>query len=420
MVYRLAKPERKSKGWFLKHVVLRQGLMMMLFIALLWLLIPLDWYVLAPAFLVAVVLVSCQNWVSSRRLERRFERLGTQFVTLTKAGILVESEDAGIRSFEPWERISRAWLHMDMLMVQLTNGLFHLLPTESLQRARAEEMLAYVKAHAGKKLTPPTAPPTALRSENPARVSVTPSQWREFVDYIMQEAVPGRMVVSHVALFILGVIIPLSWGYELYALALPLLVIGGGGVVMVKYPGLFARAMRKDPSPGYLHVSRESVLVQSDNGAWAVMPTSLIDAAVQLRHGIVYRTQILSCVLADSTPTPSPILPQPAGSLCWLYRGWIAVALFVLPLLASFAYFFLTSPAGNAEYSKAMERGEALSRYVEEVMPPQEYPGHIIYCAYYADAQILSIMWEEDLAVYLHLSPEYEEGQSEDCPGEEE
>ena len=89
-------------------------------------------------------------------------------------------------------------------------------------------------------------------------------------------------------------------------------------------------------------------------------------------------------------------------------------------MLASFAYFFLTSPVGNAEYSKAMERGEALSRYVEEVMPPQEYPGHIIYCAYYADAQILSIVWEEDLAVYLHLSPEYEEGQSEDCPGEEE
>ena len=420
MVYRLAKPERKSKGWFLKHVVLRQGLMMMLFIALLWLLIPLDWYVFAPAVLVAIVLVSCQNWVSSRRLERRFERLGTQFVTLTEAGILVESEDAGIRSFVPWERISRAWLHMDMLMVQQTNGLFHLLPTESLRRVRAEEMLAYVKAHAGKKQAPPTAPPAALLSENPARVSVTPSQWREFVDYIMQEAVPGSMVVSHVALFILGVIIPLCWGYELYALALPLLVIGGGGVVMVKYPGLFARAMRKDPSPGYLHVSRESVLVQSDNGAWAVMPTSLIDAAVQLRHGIVYRTQILSCVLADSTPTPSPILPQPARSLRWLYRGWIAVSLFVLPMLASFAYFFLTSPAGNAEYSKAMERGEALSRYVEEVMPPQEYPGHIIYCAYYADAQILSIVWEEDLAVYLHLSPEYEEGQSEDCPGEEE
>lgn len=151
MVYRLAKPERKSKGWFLKHVVLRQGLLMMVFIALLWLLIPLDWYVFAPAFLVAVMLVSCQNWVSTRRLERRFEKLGTQFVTLTEAGILVESEGAGVRSFVPWERISRAWLHMDMLMVRQTNGLFHLLPTESLQRERAEEMLAYVKAHAGKK-----------------------------------------------------------------------------------------------------------------------------------------------------------------------------------------------------------------------------------------------------------------------------
>ena len=71
-------------------------------------------------------------------------------------------------------------------------------------------------------------------------------------------------------------------------------------------------------------------------------------------------------------------------------------------------------------YEEALERGEHLQVYVEELLPPQEYPGYIIYCAFYADTQILSIDWEEDLEVYLHLSPEYEEGQSEDCPEEEE
>ena len=422
MVYRLAKPERKRKGWFLKHVVLRQGLLMMVFIALLWLLIPLDWYVYAPAFLVAVMLVSCQNWVSTRRFERRFEKLGTQFVTLTEAGILVESEGAGIRSFVPWERISRAWLHMDMLMVQQTNGLFHLLPTESLRRERAGEMLAYVKAHARKKQAPPTAPPAALLSENPARVSVTPSQWREFVDYIMQEAVPGRTVVSHVALFILGLIIPLCWGYELYALVLPLLVIGVGFVIMVKYPGLFARAMRKEPSPGYLHVCRDAVLVQSDNGAWAALPTSLIDGAVQLRHGIAYRTQILSFVLADSTPAPSPYLPQPVKLRRWLHRGWIALALFVLPLLANFAYFMLAAESENTEFSKAMERGEALSRYVEEVMPPMQYPGSIVWCCLmvYPECTVVSCAWESELEVDVMLYTGNEAGQPEDCPADEE
>ncbi len=422
MVYRLAKPERKSKGWFLKHVVLRQGLLMMVFIALLWLLIPLDWYVFAPAFLVAVMLVSCQNWVSCRRLERRFEKLGTQFVTLTEAGILVESEGAGIRSFVPWERISRAWLHMDMLMVQQTNGLFHLLPTESLRRVRAEEMLAYVKAHAGKKQAPPTAPPAALLSENPARVSVTPSQWREFVDYIMQESVPGRMVVSHVALFILGLIIPLCWGYELYALVLPLLVIGVGFVIVVKYPGLFARAMRKDPSPGYLHVCRDAVLVQSDNGAWAALPASLIDGAVQLRHGIVYHTQILSFVLADSIPSSSPNLPPPVKLRRWLHRGWIAGACFVLPMLACFGYSSLTSEPVNAEYSKAMERGEALSRYVEEVMPPMPYPGHIVWSCLmvYPECTVVSCAWESELEVDVMLYTGNETGQPEDSPADEE
>ena len=55
---------------------------------------------------------------------------------------------------------------------------------------------------------------------------------------------------------------------------LPLLLISVGFVIVVKYPGLFARAMRKEPSPGYLHVCRDAVLVQSDNGAWAALPTS--------------------------------------------------------------------------------------------------------------------------------------------------
>lgn len=167
MVYRLARPERKSNGWFLGYVVVRQGLVMLIIYALLWLLIPLDWDILAAAFLVTLVLVTCQNWVMLRRYERRFEMLGTQFVTMTEAGILVEGECSGLRYFVSWERIRRVWLHHDMLMVQQTNGLFHLMPTESLRREQAEEMLAYVKAHAGKTQAPPIAPPAGLLSDPP-------------------------------------------------------------------------------------------------------------------------------------------------------------------------------------------------------------------------------------------------------------
>ena len=104
MVYRLARPERKSKGWFLGYVVVRQGLVMLIIYALLWLLIPLDWDILAAAFLVTLVLVTCQNRVLIRRHERRFEMLGTQFVTLTEAGsIYAVSTGSVLTQYLSWQ-----------------------------------------------------------------------------------------------------------------------------------------------------------------------------------------------------------------------------------------------------------------------------------------------------------------------------
>lgn len=414
MVYRLARPERKSNGWFLGYVVVRQGLVMLIIYALLWLLIPLDWDILAAAFLVTLVLVTCQNRVQIRRHERRFEMLGTQFVTLTEAGILVEGESTGMHCFVPWKLVRRAWLHHDMLMVQQTNGLFHLLPTESLRRERAGEMLAYVKAHAGKKQAPLIAPPAGLLSETPAWVTASPAQWREFVNFIMGASNPGRRVAGYVGIFLIGMGCSIIWAWELYALLLPLLVVAAGAIVVQANPGFFARAMWKTPSPGYVHVSRDAVLVQSDNGAWAVLPVGQIESAVQLRHGIVYRTRVLSSILADVTLVPFPHLPQPRKVS--RHPFLVLLLVLVLPFVALVSLSMLQSDP----YEEAVERGEQLQMYVEELLPPQEYPGYIIYCAYYADDQILSIEWEEDFEVYLHLSPEYEEGQSEDCPEEEE
>lgn len=410
MVYRLARPKRRSNGWFLAHVVVRQVLSGLIYFALLWLLLPLDWYIYVVVFLLTLVILSCHNRVLMRRHEHRFEMLGTQFVTLTEAGLLVESEGCGMQCYVPWESIRRAWLHHDMLMVQQTNGLFHLLPTESLRRERAGEMLAYVKAHAGKKQALLIAPPAGLLSETPARVTASPAQWREFVNFIMGASNPGRRVAGYVGIFLIGLGCSIIWAWELYALLLPLLVVAAGAIVVQANPGFFARAMRKTPSPGYVHVSRDTVLVQSDSGAWAVLPIGVIDSAVQLRHGIVYRTRIQSAVLMDSTPSPSPYLPQPRK-----VRSRPLLALFLV-LVASLPLWLFESDL----YEEAVERGEQLQMYVEELLPPQEYPGYIIYCAYYADDQILSIEWEEDFEVYLHLSPEYEEGQSEDCPEEEE
>lgn len=408
MVYRLARPERKSMGWFLKHVVVHQSIVLSICFAVLWLFIPFEWYFYVAVFLVAILVICCQNWASLRRIERRFEVLGTQFVTMTEAGVMVESDDSGTKNFTPWERISKVWLRSDMLMLRQTNGLFQLLPTASLRREQADSMLAYATAHAGKKGATPIAPPAALLTGKPARVTAAPTQWREFVRFVMREALPGRMLLSYVAVVALSCAFSLSVVHEIPFLPLEILVALVVALVIFINPGLFARAMRKNPSPGYLHVSRDTVLVLSDSGAWSVIPTGMFDSALRLRHSIIYRTRVLCCVLADVTPEPLPHLPRPCKPRRRLLLTVLAVLLIFWPLFDFFP----------DEYEEALERGEQLQMYMEELLPPQEYPGRISYCAYYADDAVVGIEWENGLDVFLYCAPE--EGQSEDCPGEEE
>lgn len=403
MVYRLCKPERKSMGWFLKHVVVHQSIVLAICFAVLWLFIPFEWYFYVAAFLVAILVICCQNWASLRRIERRFEVLGTQFVTMTEAGVMVESDDSGTKSFTPWERISKVWLRSDMLMLRQTNGLFQLLPTASLRREQTDSMLAYATAHAGKKGATPIALPAALLTEKPVRVTAAPAQWREFVRFVMRDALPGRMLLSYVAVVALSFAFSLSVVHEIPFLPLEILVALVVALVIFINPGLFARAMRQNPTPGYLHVSRDTVLVQSDSGGWAVLPTGMFDSALRLRHGIIYRTRVLSCVLADVTPEPLPHLPQPCKPRRRLLLTVLAVLLIFWPLIDFFP----------DEYEEALERGEQLQMYMEELLPPQEYPGCITYCAYYADDAVVGIEWENGLEVFLYCAPE-------DCPEEEE
>lgn len=381
---------------------MRQSIYGLVFYALLSLVASLDWYICAISAFLLFVWMSCRNWVLWRRLEQRFEMLGTQFVTLTEAGMLVEGDGTGVRGFVPWKRIGRSWLRPDMLIVQQTNGLFHLLPTEKLRREQAEEMYAYVKAHAGAQDAPHIAPPAELLSETPVRVTAAPAQWREFVNYVMRAAEPGRVLLIYVALLLIGL------GGSMYLLS------GGSSVMSIRVlvflvlvlpialnPGFFARAMRNDPAPGYLHVHQKTVLAQLDNGAWTVLPTTLFDSARQLRHGIVYNTRLRSSVLADATDSPFPFLPAPRKARLWPHVIALFVVVVVLPVVSALSAL---PPEDDCEdvFVEASERGDSLVQYVEEILPPREYPGRLD-CLYFADSDIIIMEWESGLEARMFL-----------------
>ena len=159
--------------------------------------------------------------------------------------------------------------------------------------------------------------------------------------------------------------------------------------------------VRNDPAPGYLHVHQKTVLAQLDNGAWTVLPTALFDSARQLRHGIVYNTRLRGSVLADSTDSPFPSLPVPRKARLWPHVIALFVVVVVLPVVSALC----ASPSEDScpkEYVEAVERGEALVRYVEEILPPKEYPGRM-ECLYFADSDALFMEWECGLEAHLIL-----------------
>ncbi len=415
MVYRLAKPKRKGLGWFLRVVVMRRLIFLAVLFGVIHLVIPAEFYTISPmAIGVALVLLLLLDALSFRLQAKNADAIGTQFLTLTEAGMLVESEESGVRKFVPWTRVNRGWLRQGMLMVQEEGGLYHLLPTESLSRERAEEMLAYVNAHAGKKVAAPLPPPAALVTEVPIRVSAGKAQWNEYVDYLYKVSLPGSQVCGYIVLAALSApfAICLVDAEPLLAVFLLLLIVCF--LYLLLHPGCLARSLRKSPRPGWMHVSSEGMLALGDSGAWCALPSQLFDSALQMRHGIIYRAYPHVIALCDSIPTPPPYLPQPCRPRRWQRVAALTLALVVLPVVSAVSFLGLQMQTSMREYNEACERGAELARYVEELLPPQEYPGHL-ECLYFADSGILFMEWECGLEADLILDDEI----VSDVPAEE-
>ena len=420
MVYRLIQPKRRGLGWFLRVIVLRRLILVAIVLGGVSLLLSETCTVSPIGIGVALLFFLVMDVLAYRLHAKVIAAQGTQFVTLTEAGLMVEGESTGVRRFVPWSRLERGWLRQGMLMVQEVSGLFHLFPTESLSRKREEEMLAFVSAHAGRKTPSPLPPPAAMLTDSPVRVSAGKAQWQEYVDYLYRFSQPGVQVGSYVAIAILCSAVPLCLLAAVPLLLVPLLLLIGFLLYMLRHPGGLARRLRKSPRPGWMHVGPEGMLALSDDGAWAAIPTRLVDSALQMRHGVIYHARPYFISLADSTPTLSPYLPQPRRPRRCGHVVGLVLSVVVLPVVSALCYLGLELESGMESYYEARDRGAALVSYVEELLPPQEYPGHL-ECLYFADSGILFMEWECGLEANLILDDDFVSDESaEESSGEEE
>lgn len=405
MVYRLAKPKRMGLGWFLRVVVLRRIIVLAIVMCGVSLILSAA-YTISLITIGVVLFIQLLLDILAYRLHAKvIAAQGTQFLTLTEAGLMVEGESTGVRRFVPWARLKKGWLRHGMLMVQEVSGLFHLLPVESISCERAEEMLAFVNAHAGRKTPAPLPPPAAMLTDSPVRVTAGKAQWQEYVDYLYRLSQPGIQVGAYGAIAILCSVVPLCLLAALPLLLVPLLLLIVFFLYLLRHPGGLARRLRKSPRPGWMHVGPEGMLALSDDGAWAAIPVRLIDSALQMRHGVIYHAQPFYISLADSTPTPSPYLPQPRRPRRWRHVAGLVVSMVVLPVVSALCYFGLELKSGMDAYYEARDRGEALASYVEALMPPQEYPGHL-ECLYDTEGPFLFMEWDGGLSADLILDDE--------------
>ena len=416
MVYRLIQPKRRGLGWFLRVIVLRRLILVAIVLGGVSLLLSETCTVSPIGIGVALLFILVRDVLAYRLHAKVIAAQGTQFVTLTEAGLMVEGESTGVRRFVPWARLVRGCLRQGMLMIQEVNGLIHLFPVESLSRERAEEMLAWVNAHAGRKTPAPLSPPAAMLTDSPVRVTAGKAQWREYVDCLYRLTQPGSQVGAYVAVAILCSVAPLCLLAAVPLLLVPLLLLIGFFLYILRHPGGLARRMRKLPRPGWMHVGPDVMLALSDDGAWTVIPTRLFDSALQMRHGVIYHGLPFFIVLSDSAPTPLPYLPQPQRPRRWMHVAGLVLSVVVLPVVSALCYFGLELKSGMDEYYEARDRGAALVSYVESLMPPQEYPGHL-ECLYYTEGPFLFMEWESGLSADLIL---YAESLAEEESSEEE
>lgn len=412
MVYRLST----TKNWQQRPIFLRLLLVFSVPTALI--LYTIFAYLLECGWMfssVTAVLVGLSEAVVMagplRAYFRRLQKIGTWFVTVTEAGIYLETPQSGIRNYISWGRVEKVMDRRDVIMVALKNGLSYLMPTETLSAERKQELLCYCAARAGRQVAAERQmlPPAECCIESPVLLTGTRAQRLEFADALArQNSLTSQVRLLAICLLSSACVAMLLAPEPLehmcwLAVALVCIILGVRGYL---HPGRGIRKVAEDDSPCRVHVTREHVLLENPSASWSVVPLAQVESGLLMKHCITYTVKTGGMFLLNAdTPIPAGI-PLPRKRECWRTLLPLFVALVLIPGLVG---IWAWPTDGRDEYVAARECGVELQAYLEELLPPTEYPGAIDWCALYIEESdgscILSIDWESGLELFIELPP---------------
>ncbi|MBR6577018.1 MAG: hypothetical protein IKK73_07805 [Akkermansia sp.] len=419
MVYRLSEPERKSKMTMLRWVFLRSFLPVFIITYVVLSLLGSPWALIASS--TGAVLAAGINFCIYVRVLRRQADIGDWFVTLTEAGMMIETPRTGAKAYVAWQRIVQARKVGTMLMVYLESDFHYLFPLENMRAERVDEMCRYFQERVKKHIPPEEQIRMPEECVSPTPVCGVPTREAraELADVLVCQVWSPwvKVFLLCCACVFETAFLYLVWCFYTSASQLEpvdvILILGGIAFSLMAlffmlrryiHPGCQQKKWINTDEPGELHVTKNHVLAATPGAAWSVMPVSQVSRAWQLRHNYVYEYRTGGAFGLSLDEQPPAHLPQPQKPRRAMRNLMLALFVAVLPALA-FGAFLLFGGSDEAEYREAAQRGEKLAGYVESLTPVHGFPGKIDYCTVYSDEEhgytTIYISWEEDTSCCL-------------------
>lgn len=339
---------------------------------------------------------------------------GSWFVTVTDAGLMIEKPKVGSTTYMTWQLIKRVALKNNQLIIVLKNGLSYFLPLASLSPERAQELSAFCAANAGKEVPPDkqVAPPAVMLSAPVLPCADGVPARQEMADEMARQRTGRAWWVLLVGLAcMMGGLVVLVWAWvatgEENVLSVGL-VLGFAymGIRSILHPGWAMRKWVHQDARSVAYIHQGKVLVHTPGVAWSQVEASQVTEGREYRHAYVY-TVGGGGVLGISREVPPPSgLPRPVP----VKRGrtWLALAVstLVVPALVALGMWCWVSSLQDSVEDEAGERGCALAAYVQELLPPGEFPGPIYWGGVFDhdDGSVdIIFLWENGMELKMLL-----------------
>lgn len=415
MVYKLTAPEVKKNRLGIFMLYLPYGVLAGMIGGLMGVVMGVDNVVVfMVSALVAAVLVVLLLYRDMSKNFRLMQGQGDWFVTATEAGLMIEKPKEGTTAYFAWGLVEKVIMRRGLLFICLKSGMKYFLPLASLHPERARELYAYCAGHAGKPVPPEkqVAPPAEMLEAPSLPCADGIAARQEMADVLAQQRAPFALwaylvglaiMVSGLALEVCCWWVTSESDIESVVVAF---VIALFCIRAILHPGWCLRKWVRQQVRSEAHIHQGKILVHTPGEAWSMLPASLVSGARELRHCYAYTVQGGGVLGVSRTVSPPAALPLPAPVKRW--RRWLALLLagVVVPALAVLGFWcWIAAPEENVA-DEAGDRGCALAEYVQELLPPGEFPGPIYWGGVFdqADGGVDVIyLWENGMELKMMI-----------------